>query len=79
MLRMMRTTVDIDEEILRVVRHLAEERDQSLGRVLSDLARKGLEPTSRPVAHRGAIPVLPRKPGARPVTSQTVKDLLEAD
>lgn len=40
----MRTTIDMDEDILRVVKHLAQEREQSSGRVISDLIRQGLRP-----------------------------------
>lgn len=75
----MRTTVDLDEDILRVARHLAQERAQSLGRVLSDLARQGLQPRTNPKVRSGVIPTLPRKPGAQPVTMQAVKDLLESE
>ena len=47
----MRTTVDIDADVLAAAKDLARRRRQSLGRVLSDLARKALtEPA--PVAAR---------------------------
>lgn len=75
----MRTTIDLDEDILRLAKHLAQEREQSLGRVVSDLVRQGLQPSERVAARRGAIPILPRRPGAQPVTSQAVKDLLESE
>ncbi len=75
----MRTTVDLDEDILKVAKHLAQERAQSLGRVLSDLVREGLQPRPSPKVRSGVIPTLPRKPGARPVTMQTVNDLLESE
>ena len=75
----MRTTVDIDDDVLKVTKHLAQERRQSLGRVLSDLARQALQPASPVGDPYSTIPVLPRKPGAQPVTAQTVKDLLETD
>jgi hypothetical protein len=75
----MRTTVDLDDDLLQVARHLALEREQTLGRVLSDLARKGLRPSRKSSARAGTIPTLPRKPGARPVTSQMVRELLEAE
>jgi len=75
----MRTTVDLDEDILRTAKDLARERDQSLGRVLSDLARRGLRPSTRTAASRHGLPVLPRLPGARPVTADDVKDLAEMD
>jgi hypothetical protein len=74
----MRTTVDLDDDLLLVARHLAHERGETLGRVVSDLARRGLRPTAR-TASRGVVPTLPRRPGARPVTSQMVKELLEAE
>jgi len=75
----MRTTVDLDEDVLRVAKHLAQEREQSLGRVLSDLVRSGLQPKGKVSVRRGAIPILSRKPGAQPVTTQAVKELLERD
>ena len=75
----MRTTIDLDEDLLTVAKHLAEERSQTLGRVVSDLLRQGLQPTVKVPAREGKIPVLPPIPGARPVTSRDVKDLLETE
>ena len=75
----MRTTVDLGEEILRVAKDLAREREQSLGRVLSDLVRQALQPANAFIVPPNGIPILPRIPGGRPVTSQDVKDLLEMD
>ena len=75
----MRTTIDLDEDILRAAKDIAAEGEQSLGRVLSELARRGLEPRKRTLTMRDGIPTLPRRPGAKPVTSQMVKDLLELD
>ncbi len=75
----MRTTVDLDEDVVQVARDLAQEREQSLGRVLSDLVRRGLQPAATPGVRRGSIPILPRKPGARPVTARIVRNLLEKE
>ncbi|MGA3187324.1 MAG: hypothetical protein ABSF22_09450 [Bryobacteraceae bacterium] len=75
----MRTTVDLDEDILRVVKDLARESEQSMGRVLSELARRGLTPQVRQFKMRNGVPLLIPKPGARPVTSEHVKELLELD
>ncbi len=75
----MRTTGDLDEDVLRAAKDLAKERSQSLGHVLSDLVRKGLRPDERPLDVRNGVPLLPRKAEARPVTSQMVKDLLESE
>ena len=75
----MRTTINLDEDVLRAAKDLAEERAQSLGSVLSDLARRGLRPRKAAVAVRNGVPILPRKPGAKPVTAKAVKDLLELE
>ena len=75
----MRTTVDLDQDVLRVAKDLAREKGESLGRVLSDLARRGLEPANKPVRVRNGIPILPRHAGAKPVTSEVVKELLESE
>lgn len=75
----MRTTVDIEDALLTVAKHLAQERQQSLGRVISELVRRGLQPSAQSPVSAGAIPVLARKPGARPVTAQAVSELLEAE
>jgi hypothetical protein len=73
----MRTTVDLDEDVLRLLKHFAEDRRQSLGRVLSDILRQHLGALTRIAIERGKIPILRRTPGAQPVTVQVVKDLLE--
>ena len=39
----MRTTLTIDDDVLVAVRYLAEQKKVGLGKVLSDLARKGLK------------------------------------
>ena len=39
----MRTTLTIDDDILRIAKNLAQESSQSVGRILSNLARKGLK------------------------------------
>ena len=70
--------MDLEEDVLRVAMHLAEAREESLGRILSQLIRLGLQPAHAAATRQHGIPTLTRKPGARPVTSQTVKDLLES-
>ena len=41
----MRTTLDIDDAVLRAARTLADQRGISLGAAVSELARRGLAPT----------------------------------
>jgi hypothetical protein len=76
----MRVTVDLDEGLLRTAKDLARLKHQSLGRVLSDLMQLGLKPRPiRLVETRNGVPLLPAKPGARPVTDEDVKALLELE
>lgn len=75
----MRTTLDLDEDILRTGKALARERGESLGRVISDLAKRGLRSERSQAKVRNGIPLLRRLPGARPVTSEAVKELLESE
>jgi hypothetical protein len=53
----MRTTVDIDEDILLAVKELAKRQGSTAGKVLSELARRGLM-VSRPRPARNGVPVL---------------------
>ena len=56
-----RTTLDIDPDILQAVKEIAELRASTAGKVLSDLARKALEPhVDGPL--RNGVPLLPRRP-----------------
>lgn len=75
----MRTTVDLDEDILRVAKDLARESGQSIGRVLSDLARRGLKPAPVKYKTRNGVPLLMPQPGDPVITSELVKELLERD
>ncbi len=52
----MRTTLTIDDDVLRAARTLAAAQGESLGAVVSELARKGLKP-SAPVFYRAGFPV----------------------
>jgi hypothetical protein len=71
----MRTTVNIDEDVLQAARKLAGNRGTTIGRVLSELARRGLE---APV--RNGVPILPRPPrGSRKLTMEMVNRLRDED
>ena len=61
----MRTTLDIDDDILQAAKEIAASRSTTAGRVLSDLARKALEPKRVPSVRNG-VPLLPRRPKRRP-------------
>lgn len=61
----MRTTLDIDEDVLQAAKELAANRRTTAGKVLSELARKALQP-KRPTAERNGVPLLPRRHARSP-------------
>lgn len=71
----MRTTLDIDEDILESAKEIAARRGTTAGRVLSDLARSALTPRDRVPRKRNGVPLLPEQPGTRLVTSEIVNRL----
>ena len=55
-----RTTLDIDDDLLQAVKELAAVRGVTAGQALSALVRQALAP-ARPARTRNGIPVLPRR------------------
>lgn len=70
----MRTTLNIDDDVLLAARQLADSTGQSLGQALSSLARASL---TRPTAgtYRNGIKLLPVAPNARAATLHDVNAL----
>jgi hypothetical protein len=58
MLRIMRTTIDLDDDVLLAAKSLAAQRQESLGKVISALTRQALQPTSAPKTRNG-VPLFP--------------------
>ena len=56
----MRTTLDVDDDVLQAAKEIAANRGATTGQVLSELARKGLAP-SRAAKVRNGIPLMPRR------------------
>jgi hypothetical protein len=73
----MRTTLTIDDDVLAAAKDLASAEQKSVGEVISSLARKALTPASPAEKKRNGVPLLPIQPGARPVTSEHVRQLEE--
>ena len=60
----MRTTLDIDQDVLETAKELAARRSTTAGRIISDLARSALAPRDQPARMRNGVPLLPgRKKG----------------
>ena len=70
----MRTTIDLDEDVLRVVTDIDRRRGVSLGKTLSGLAREALAQPEGATTRNG-VPLFPRHPEARVVTLELVNQL----
>lgn len=71
----MRTTLDLDDDVLVAAREMAADGRCSLGSVISELARRGLTPAR--VEVDGDLPVIRVPAGASPITPQMVRRALD--
>jgi predicted transcriptional regulator len=75
----MRTTIDIDDDILAAAEEIAAAQNTSVGAVISDLARQFLKRRPSPGArYRNGFWVLPKR-GGGVVTPELVDRLAEDD
>lgn len=76
----MRTTLDIEADILQAAKEIAAREKRTAGGVLSDLARCGLRAQSAPrnqASTRGGVPLLPAR--GEVVTIEKVRQLMDAE
>ena len=73
----MRTTLNLDDDVLSAARALAARTGRPLGKVVSDLARERLEAETPTVEFRNGIPLLPNRKGVV-VTTEHINALREA-
>jgi predicted transcriptional regulator len=74
----MRTTIDIDDDVLCAVKELAAAQKTTAGKVISDLVRQELtRPPSEPAKYRGGFRLLPQT--GKVVTPELIEKLLEED
>jgi hypothetical protein len=79
MMHVMRTTLDLDDDVLQAAKELASVRGTTAGKVMSELVRAALAPTSKERVRNG-VPLLPRRPPGSPlVTMRLVNDLRDDD
>lgn len=74
----MRTTLDIDDDVLQAAKEIGGLRRKTAGQVLSDLARQALAPRQAGEVRNG-VPVLPRRPGGRLITMADVNRLRDEE
>ena len=74
----MRTTLDIADDVLTAVRSLAGQRGESMGHVLSELARQVLDP-GKPGRTRNGVSLFEPEAEAEPATRELVNELRDGD
>jgi len=68
----MRTTLSLDPDVLSAARQIAAARSKSIGQVISELARLGLEARAK-VRVRHGFPVFHVREGAATLTPQDIR------
>jgi len=82
-IRCVRTTLDIDEDVLSAAKELAAQENSTAGKMLSEYFRRGLQAALLPVgkgrrfAVKNGIPVLPAR--AELVTTEHIRKLMEEE
>ena len=75
----MRTTLDLDDDVLQAAKELAVARGTTAGKILSDLARKGLAPATASARVRNGVPLLPPQPAGSPRMTMKLVNALRDD
>ena len=70
----MRTTMDIDEDILQAAREIAKQQGISMGKALSNLARRTLTRQTS-TEKRNGVPLFPSQVDGEAVTLELVNRL----
>ncbi len=73
----MRTTLNLDDDLVSAARELAAAQRRSLGSVISELAQRGLTPAR--VEADGSLPVIRVPAGTPAITPQMVRRALDED
>ncbi len=68
----MRTTISIDDELLNIARSMAEQKNASIGTVVSDLIRSGLHRRTEYKIDDG-LPVFEARDSSQVITLEDVK------
>lgn len=76
--RAVRTTLDIDEDVLQAVKERAAMQKKTAGQLVSEMMREALCPPATYTIRNG-VPVLHRKPGSRIITNADVKRWMDED
>ena len=72
-----RTTINLDDDVLETARAIAHAEHRPLGLVVSDLARRGLRPSESEEEEEDGFPVFAVGPSAPPITAEMVREALD--
>jgi hypothetical protein len=70
----MRTTLELDDDLLTIARQLARQQGVTLGRVISKLARQSLPASAPPKVRNGVLLFEPKARASKP-NLQVVNDV----
>lgn len=80
----MRTTINIDKDVLETAKEIAKKEKKSAGAVISELARRGfyarqssVEEQGEPYGDKNGVPVLP--PTGTLVTEESIRRIRDAE
>ena len=74
----MRTTLDIEDDVLQAAKELAKQEGKTAGQVISSLARKALSsPPTKKVTMRNGVPVLPAR--GEIITMEKIQAIMEQE
>jgi hypothetical protein len=73
----MRTTLDIDDDVLLAAKELGRIQGLSAGRVISNWARKGFPQPAKKRKYRNGMPLIEPLPGDPIVTTEMVNRWLD--
>lgn len=71
----MRTTLDLDDDVLQAAKELASVQKSTAGKVVSDLVRKALRAPDPTARVRNGVPLLRRRSGPPILTMAIVNEL----
>ena len=76
----MRTTLDIEDDVLQAAKEIAKREAATAGQIISRLARSGLtgaRATNKGSRSRGGVPLLPSR--GEVVTLEHIQNLMDAE
>ena len=78
--RSMRTTLDLDDDLLQAAKEIACRMRLTTGEVVSRLMREALSPRNHQPRERNGVPLLPRRSAGSPrITTKLVNGLRDAE